>query len=46
MARPWRGKPPASWWWNAGGLVASFKERQRLVQKPEFDALEKKYAVK
>ncbi len=31
---------------EAGGLVASFKERQRLVQKPEFDALEKKYAVK
>ena len=31
---------------EGGGLVASFKERQRLVQKPEFDALEKKYAVK
>jgi 2-methylisocitrate lyase-like PEP mutase family enzyme len=28
------------------GLVATFKERQRLVQKPEFDALDKKYAVK
>ncbi|SFZ86806.1 Phosphoenolpyruvate phosphomutase [Devosia enhydra] len=26
------------------GPVASFKERQRLVRKPEFDALEKRYA--
>jgi 2-methylisocitrate lyase-like PEP mutase family enzyme len=26
--------------------VANFNERQRLVQKPVFDALEKKYAVK
>ena len=27
------------------GLVASFAERQRLVGKPEFDAMERKYAV-
>lgn len=27
------------------GPVASFSERQRLVGKPEFDALEKRYAV-
>jgi 2-methylisocitrate lyase-like PEP mutase family enzyme len=26
------------------GPVASFRERQRLVRKPEFDALEKRYA--
>jgi len=26
------------------GLVATFEERQRLVRKPLFDALEKKYA--
>jgi hypothetical protein len=24
--------------------LASFEERQRLVQKPQFDALEKKYS--
>lgn len=30
---------------EAAGLLASFTERQRLVGKPGFDALEKKYAV-
>jgi hypothetical protein len=29
---------------EGGGLVATFKERQRLVRKPLFDDLEKKYA--
>ncbi len=29
---------------EVAGVVASFQERQRLVQKPRFDALEKKYA--
>ena len=28
---------------EASGLVATFAERQRLVRKPEWDALEKKY---
>jgi len=28
---------------EASGVVASFKERQRLVGKPEWDALEKRY---
>ena len=28
-----------------GGPVASFKERQRMVNKPFYDALEKRYAV-
>ena len=28
---------------EANGMVASFAERQRLVQKPLFDALERKY---
>ncbi len=28
---------------DEGGPVASFKERQRLVNKPEFDALERRY---
>ena len=31
---------------EAGGLVASFSERQRLVQKPLFDALETKYSTR
>lgn len=31
---------------DESGPVASFKERQRLVNKPFYDALEKKYAVK
>jgi 2-methylisocitrate lyase-like PEP mutase family enzyme len=31
---------------EGGGLVASFAERQRLVQKPLFDQLDKTYAVK
>jgi 2-methylisocitrate lyase-like PEP mutase family enzyme len=30
---------------EADGLLAPFAERQRLVGKPDFDALEKKYAV-
>ena len=30
---------------EAGGLLATFAERQRLVGKPGFDALEKKYAA-
>ncbi len=30
---------------EAGGLIATFAERQRLVDKPGFDALEKKYAA-
>ena len=30
---------------EAGGLLASFAERQRLVDKPGFDALEKTYAA-
>jgi 2-methylisocitrate lyase-like PEP mutase family enzyme len=30
---------------DESGPVASFSERQRLVQKPLFDALEKRYAV-
>ena len=30
---------------EASGLLASFAERQRLVDKPGFDALERKYAV-
>ncbi|MDN5926814.1 MAG: isocitrate lyase/phosphoenolpyruvate mutase family protein [Hyphomicrobiales bacterium] len=30
---------------DESGPVASFKERQRLVQKPLFDQLEKRYAV-
>ncbi|HUN50897.1 MAG TPA: isocitrate lyase/PEP mutase family protein [Candidatus Sulfotelmatobacter sp.] len=29
---------------EAGGLIAPFAERQRLVGKPEFDALERRYA--
>lgn len=29
---------------ESGGLVTSFAERQRLVGKPEWDALEKRYA--
>ena len=29
---------------EAGGKVTPFAERQRLVQKPFFDSLEKKYA--
>jgi hypothetical protein len=28
---------------KAGDLLASFAERQRLVDKPHFDALERKY---
>jgi 2-methylisocitrate lyase-like PEP mutase family enzyme len=28
---------------ESSGLVATFAERQRLVSKPEWDALEKKY---
>jgi 2-methylisocitrate lyase-like PEP mutase family enzyme len=28
---------------EAGGMVASFAERQRLVKKPLFDELDKKY---
>lgn len=31
---------------EAGGLIATFAERQRLVDKPRFDALERKYATK
>jgi 2-methylisocitrate lyase-like PEP mutase family enzyme len=31
---------------EGGGLVATFQERQRLVQKPLFDKLDKTYAVK
>jgi 2-methylisocitrate lyase-like PEP mutase family enzyme len=31
---------------EAGGLVATFAERQRLVDKPRFDALECRYATK
>jgi 2-methylisocitrate lyase-like PEP mutase family enzyme len=31
---------------EGGGLVATFEERQRLVQKPLFDQLDKTYAVK
>ncbi len=31
---------------EGGGLVATFQERQRLVQKPLFDSLDKTYAVK
>ncbi|HEY4203152.1 MAG TPA: isocitrate lyase/PEP mutase family protein [Devosiaceae bacterium] len=31
---------------DESGPVASFKERQRLVQKPLFDTLEQRYAVK
>ena len=30
---------------GAGNLLASFEERQRIVMKPHFDALEKKYAL-
>lgn len=30
---------------GAGDLLACFEERQRLVMKPHFDALEKKYAL-
>ena len=30
---------------EASGLVVSFAERQRLVRKPEWDALEKKYQI-
>jgi 2-methylisocitrate lyase-like PEP mutase family enzyme len=30
---------------ESSGKVAPFSERQRLVRKPEFDALEKKYTV-
>ena len=30
---------------EAGGMMATFAERQRIVGKPHFDALEKKYAV-
>ena len=30
---------------ESSGTVASFEERQRLVRKPDFDALEKRYAV-
>jgi 2-methylisocitrate lyase-like PEP mutase family enzyme len=31
---------------EAGGLISTFAERQRLVDKPQFDALERKYATK
>jgi 2-methylisocitrate lyase-like PEP mutase family enzyme len=31
---------------DGSGLVADFRERQRLVQKPLFDSFEKKYATK
>jgi 2-methylisocitrate lyase-like PEP mutase family enzyme len=31
---------------ESGGKVAPFAERQRLVRKPEFDSLEKKYTVR
>ncbi len=30
---------------EAGGLMATFAERQRIVGKPDFDRLEKKYAI-
>lgn len=30
---------------EAGGMMATFAERQRIVGKPHFDALERKYAV-
>ncbi|MGW1420024.1 isocitrate lyase/PEP mutase family protein [Bradyrhizobium manausense] len=30
---------------EAGGLLASFKERQRLVDKPAFDAMEMRYST-
>ena len=30
---------------GADNLLASFEERQRIVMKPHFDALEKTYAV-
>jgi hypothetical protein len=29
---------------EGGGLVASFAERQRLVDKPRFDEMERRYA--
>jgi hypothetical protein len=31
---------------DAGKLVVDFAERQRLVRKGEFDALERRYATK
>jgi hypothetical protein len=31
---------------ESGGKIASFAERQRLVQKPLFDDLERKYSTK
>jgi hypothetical protein len=29
---------------EGGGLIASFAERQRLVDKPRFDEMERRYA--
>jgi hypothetical protein len=30
---------------EAGGLIAPFAERQRLVDKPRYDALERRYST-